>query len=386
MDRERFGTELKEFFRGLLSNDLNMDSYSKNSLTPTNISSPNGYGDEIYNNYYLYNDYYKNNRNTTESGIGLACNQAAHLKSGNLLVVFQDRCYEVDINTKEITYVFELKKDPRSYWWMAVPATDGCTYCSISGTTTQTTPEQFARFGNAGAVVKVDHINKKLDIIAEGGNVVDPFGLQFIDDHQLIVCDFNSWGGSGYVAIIDVRTGASKIVAEGGEFVDPQMATIDKEGILWVANAMHQQYDGQIIKVNKDKTQSIVYPSHGPGSGIVSGIFNSNVEEKVLFVIIDWPFMSKSAVMSLDKATGQTEVLLGASKERPKLYNAHGAVSGNILWIGESYDNEIIGFDLNTNQIIDRIDISGLLGVSKGFKVRGIIDSFDFLECVNIIP
>jgi len=302
------------------------------------------------------------------------------------LIVYREHCYQIDRETTDIEFIFELTRTPKAYWWMAVPASDGSIYCSVSGQTVQADPLSLARFGARGAVVRVDHRRDSISVVAEGGAVVDPFGLELIGKNQLLVSDFNGWGGSGYIGLLDLRTGASEALAFGGTLVDPQMATLDETGKLWVANAMHRHYDGEIVCVESGNRQTVVYPRHGPGSGIVSGVFPSGDPATVLFVIIDWPFMANSAVVVLEKSTGKTNVLLGASESDPKLYNAHGVVIDGTLWIGESYNNEILAVDVTTGEIVQRIDVSGILGASKGKGVRGIIDSFDFLECITVVP
>jgi hypothetical protein len=321
----------------------------------------------------------------TAGGLALECNQAARMKEGQLLVVFTERCYLIDPATGSIELFFQLHRDPKSYWWMAVPAADGSVYCSVSGSTSKTEPIQVAEFDNFGTVVRVDPIKGSMEVILDEP-VVDPFGLELVGDHLMVVSDFNGWGGTGSILIVDVRTGAWERLARGGELVDPQMATLDEEGVLWIANSMHRQYDGSIVRVDPGNVQTVVYPRHGPGSGIVSGIFPSRTPDKLLFVVIDWPYMARSAVYELNKADNSVELLLGASTDDPKLYNAHGGVQGDVLYIGESYNNLIIEYDLVQRKVVREIDISGILGRSKGHGVRGVFDSFDFLECINIVP
>lgn len=331
----------------------------------------------------------------TASGLKLNSNQATQLKNGAILLAHMGCCYQLEPETQRITFLFELVREPATYLWACVPDRHGNVYCSVSGTTAANDLylRQGAQFGSEfGAIVKVNNVERRLDVIVED-SVVDPWGMEFINEDHLLFADFDGWGGDadtgqgGSVKIIDVRSGAFEVVAQGGELIDPHMATLDKEGDLWIANAMHQQYDGMVVRIAHGNEQTVVYPRHGPGSGILCGLFPSANEEEVIFVIIDWPYMQKSSVCALNKSTGDVQVLLDASRNEPKIYAMHGAVdSGGILWVPESFDGELIGYDLAKRKIVERIDISSITSRALGHGVRGVYDSFTFCEGAYSVP
>lgn len=332
-----------------------------------------------------YSDYRVGPQGRTVSGIEVECNQAARLVEGHLLLVYQRRCYQVDPETGRITYLFIVRREPSAHLWTALATETGEIYCTVSGAFVMEPPVEQATFGVGGAILRVNPRRNEVTVLAEGGRVVDPLGLE-LHGEQLLVADFGGFGGSGHVALVDTLTGASEVFAEGGYLIDPNMATMDEEGVVWVANSMHRTHDGEIVRIERGNVQEVVYPRHGPGSGIVAGIFPSGSPDRLLFVIIDWPSMVTSAVLSFDKKTYKTTVLLDASPDDPKVYNMRGAVRNGILWIAESYNNLLLGYDLRSEKIVKEIDISGIVGMLKGHGVRGVTDSFDFVESLSFVP
>jgi hypothetical protein len=377
LTEKQLGQEVRAFLSGFLgspTSDVNSDTAS---------DVPSGWAAKSSDRSTGYGE-----RNMLPNGLYLLSNQAARLRESYLLVVALNRCYQVNPSSGEITFCFELQRNPRTYWWHAVPSQRGTVYCSLSGITVSDDPTQPARFGSDfGVVVEVDPASGSLRSVVDEATLVDPFGLQLVTDHLLLICDFEGWGGqNGNVRIADVRTGGFEVLAEGQHFIDPHAAVLDDEGVVWLANAMHPQYDGMVLRIDPGNVQNIVVPRHGPGSGILPGIFPSNDPGKVIFVRIDWPFMTKSGVWLLDKATQKVEALLEASSTDPKVYSMQGCVVEDVLWIAESYNNELIGFDMKSRSIAHKIDISAILTPAKGFGVKGIYDSFTFVECVNVVP
>ncbi len=332
----------------------------------------------------------------TNSGLKLNANQAECLKEGAILLAHMGKCYQLDLSTKKVTFLFELVRNPHTYLWATVPDQYGNVYCSVSGSTEKNDLylRQGAKFGSDfGCIVRVDSGNRRLDVIVEE-TVIDPWGMELLNDHQLLFADMVGWGGGedgeripGSVKVIDVRSGAFEVLAEGNELIDPHMATLDSDGVLWIANAMHQQYDGSLVRVDPEGKQTMVVPRHGPGSGILCGLFGSSSDQEVIFVTIDWPYMHKSSVCAMDKKTGKVEVLLSASRKSPKVFAMHGAVDPRgIMWIPESYEGELIGYDLKARKVTDVIDISGVTGQALGPSIRGVYDSFTFCEGAYIVP
>jgi sugar lactone lactonase YvrE len=310
-------------------------------------------------------------------GVALECNQAQKLIPGNLLVVFGERCYQLDTNKGEFTFLFELHRTPKTYFWMARAGADGYVYCTLSGAETEQTPQARASFGNWGGLYRVDHHHRKLTSV---GRFVDPFGLQLIDEAAVVVADFEGWGPSGKIHKVDLSTGKSEILAEGGYLIDPQGVVMDPDGTLWIANAMHLEHDGSIVKVVPGNRQTVVVPQRGPRSGIVSGIGQHFSENKLVCMIMDWPFMQTSQIFELDKKTLKCKSLLKASSNEPRIWG-NGSLKDAIWWVGEAYRKQIVGLDLRTGKIAHVIDAAPITGA-----VKGIYDSFTFIEHVSVVP
>lgn len=310
-------------------------------------------------------------------GVALECNQAQKLIPGNLLVVFGERCYQLDIDKGEFTFLFELHRTPKGYFWMARAGSDGFIYCTLSGEESEPHPQAVASFGKWGALLKVDHHHRRLTNI---GRFTDPFGLQLLDNSTAVVADFEAWGPSGKIYRVDLHTGDTSILARDGYLVDPQGVVRDDDGVLWIANAMHTYHDGSIVKVEADNRQTVVFPQHGPRSGIVSGVGQHLAEGKLLGMIMDWPYMQTSQIFELDKKSHKYRPLIKGSPDEPRIWG-NGGLLDTVWWAGEAYRKEIIGLDLRTGKIAHRIDASPIAGA-----VKGIYDSFTFIEHVSVVP
>lgn len=309
--------------------------------------------------------------------LALECNQAEQLVPGRFLVVYGEKCYQLDLNSREFTFLFELHRTQQTFFWSAVAGTDGFIYCTLSGSATEPTPQGVASFGNWGGLFRVNHHFRELTNI---GKFVDPFGIEFVEDGSLVVADFESWGPSGKIYSVQLATGEQQVLAEGGYLIDPQGVIRDGDGTLWIANAFHTEYDGSIVKVAPGNKQTVIYPRHGPRSGIVSGICRHSDNSKFICKVMDWPFMQTSRVLEIEKASGKVTPLLLASAANPKIYG-NGCVVDGVLWIPESYRKVIIGFDLSSRKVVHEVDASPIAG-----NVKGIYDSFSFIESVSVVP
>src|ERR1043165_6252502 len=170
---------------------------------------------------------------------------AARLKPGHLLLVMLGKlaCYQVDPESGAIEYICSLGHEQSPFIWRALVDRDGFIYCTMSGVKDPGSPTRDAIFGMAGAVLRIDHRHADIQAIATGATIVDPCGMQLVDNGQLLVCDFNGFGGSGQVYLVDPTTGEARTVAEGGLLKDPVSAFRDEDGVIWVANSyMHYEY------------------------------------------------------------------------------------------------------------------------------------------------
>jgi hypothetical protein len=320
-------------------------------------------------------------KDVTSAGTGIEANQAARLKPGDLLLIYRDACWLVDPDTETVTRLFVVRRSHEFTFWRAIPDIDGYIYCAASGSTTEPSsdqPVQHVRFGNWGEVFRVRVRDRTIETVAE---LVDPIDIQFVDDSQAIVSDFNNWGGTGQVYLMNRHVGNVTKLVDGGLVSEPYGACRDNDGVLWVANAYGLEYDSAIIKVDVDGQQTVVRRKQGLYSGVISSIFPSYSQGKLLCVMVDWPYMKKSALLEFDKRTHALRPVLSASVERPAVFAPGCARQGNTVWIAEAYHNELLQFYLKTEEIIRTIDISAIRG-----RVKGIMHAWDFIEAVSIVP
>lgn len=313
----------------------------------------------------------------TPSGLGLEANQAARLAPKDMLIVYDRRCWQVKPDGT-IIKLFVLRRQGGLTLWTAVPRKDGRIYCTASGSMSQTTPIQYAQFGHWGELVSIDHINREIRVITR---LVDPVGLEFLSDSEVLVADFNNWGVTGQIYRIHIPTGNQQKLADGGLVTEPYRAHLDSKGVLWIANADGLQYNGEVVRLNPDGTGKVVVPKKGLYSGVICTLFPSTSENKLLGILVDWPGMASSRLFELDKESGQMETLLGASLSHPAVYSPHIGIDGNIVWLAESYHNELIAFDLKSRKVVKKLDITAITGPGIG-----ILDAWDFAESVAVVP
>lgn len=314
---------------------------------------------------------------TTPSGLGLEANQAARLEPKDMLIVYDQRCWQVKPDGT-IIKLFILRREGGLTLWNAIPRKDGRIYCTASGSMSRTTPIQYAQFGHWGEFVSIDHINREIRVIAR---LVDPVGLEFLSESEALVADFNNWGVAGQIYRIHLPTGNQQKLADGGLVTEPYRAHLDSKGVLWIANADGLQYNGEVVRLNPDGTGKIVVRKKGLYSGVICTLFPATSRDKLLGILVDWPGMASSCLFELDKETGEMETVLGASLRRPAVYSPHIAFDGDIVWLAESYHNQLIAFDLKSREIVQKLDITAITGPSIG-----ILDAWDFAECVAIVP
>lgn len=335
------------------------------------------------------------------SGVRGIFNRAAKIKAGNLLVNYlaQNACYQVDPKTGEFEFLFKINHEQNPFLWRAIAhPIDGSIYCAISGAKDPNSPTKDAVFGLAGAILKIDIARAEITALSIGDDIIDPCGMQILDDHRLLVCDFGGFSGrgqiyrgSGSIYTIDRVTGEQIILAQNGLLKDPVSAHMDNEGILWVANAyMHYQYtyragdlekdDGEVLRITPDSIQTIILPRISPAIGSIVGIHAANDPSKLVIIRGDWPLMETGAVLLMDKETGNTETLLQASKDKPQFYTNHVDVDGNILWVAECYNKKILAYDLESRSIVKSINYSELAG-----NFSGVASSFEGIESISLI-
>lgn len=309
-------------------------------------------------------------------------NNAVRFKSGDLLFnVHPDNiCYHFSQQTKRFTYVFELDWGPGTFLWSVAPDRNGNVYCTLSGIRTAP-PIVDADFGNWGAVAVVNPRKHMLKTIIEQGPIVDPYSIQIVGS-KLVIADFASFGGSGRVYTVDVLTGAVQILAEGDYLLDPTTAFIDDDDVLWIANGDQDHQDGEVVAIDLSSGQRrVVYPKQGPMSGALLGVFRAHDTRHVIATKNEWSQRTKSAVMLINKKTGKSKTLLSASEDEPKFFSTIGCVIGSTLWVAECCDRELLEFDLKQDRILNRYDLTPIMGGHRGMR-----NSFDAISGLYAVP
>lgn len=112
--------------------------------------------------------------------------------------------------------------------------------------------------GASGAIIKVDPATGAQQVVASGGDLVDPTGIavdlfNFPGHDTLLVADPEALGGAGALFRVDPATGLVQVISSGDRFVDPTGVT----GFLVVAdpNATPNNPalgDGDVLFVNPD--------------------------------------------------------------------------------------------------------------------------------------
>lgn len=328
------------------------------------------------------------------AGIYGMFNQAARLRPGHLLIVLlgKNAVYQVDPQSGTATYLFSLGHEQDPFLWRVIADREGRIYCTTSGMRSQLSPTLDSVFGMAGAVLRIDHHLAEIEAIATGEDVVDPCGMSILDEARLLVSDFAGFGGTGAIYTVDRVSGELRTLASGGLLVEPVSAFMDAEGVLWVANShMHYHYphrggkvekdDGEVLRIGPDGRHSVVMPRQSPAAGSVVGIYPANDPDHIIAIKGDWPVMETGAVLRIHKTTGEVETLLSASREEPRFYSTHVGLAGDILWVGETYRKELLGYDLARGEVVQSISLAGLLG-----PYEGVASSFEGIESVSVVP
>ncbi|ASP73856.1 hypothetical protein CDO28_20100 (plasmid) [Sinorhizobium meliloti] len=315
-------------------------------------------------------------------------NPGALLRSGRLLMTYQadKSCYQFDPETGEAEFLFTIDRPEGLFIWRALADATGRICCTYSGIIDGPKPFQYSRFGTSGGVLDLNHRKKlggyptQYDIrnLIRGSGVCDPLGLEFLDDGDLLVANFNGFGGTGNIVVVDRKLGGIKQTYASKRLVDPIKAVLDDAGSLWVANADQRAQDGELIRIRDGGREEVVLPRQGDGMGALVDVLNYRNH---LVVIRDsLPALETSAVMVVSKDTGEFEVILSAGVGDSKFFS-QGFVDGDMLWIAESYNNEIIKYNLASRRVEKRLSIGAFTGPARGIRT-----SYDVVESISVVP
>lgn len=310
------------------------------------------------------------------------CNTAGLLKPGHLLVVTlpQNVCYQVDPKSGEFTYLFELNWYKGSFLWCVACDKFGDIYCTMSGLASPP-PITNSTFGTWGAIVKVNHRKPSVKALAESKDIVDPYGIQIINDTSLLVSDFGNFGGSGSVYTIDKYSGAFELVANGGRLKEPTSAFMDIDGNIFVANGDQDDQDGEVVKLDVNRKQSVVVPREGHRAGALLGVIPGHNDDHIIAVRNEWDHRMNTKIQLVNKLTLESTTLLSANPNERKFFNTVPVCHNGNLWVAECVQKEILCFDVEKRKITKRIDLSKVMGGYRGMK-----NSFDAVPCIAVVP
>ncbi|MBW4548591.1 MAG: hypothetical protein KME25_29795 [Symplocastrum torsivum CPER-KK1] len=317
-------------------------------------------------------------------------NPGAILKPGNLLVTFQPRkaCYQIDPESGDVEFLFSLRRKQGLFLWRAIADREGNIYCSYSGNIIGQEPYQRAIFGTSGGVVRINYRRTDRVVplaedsvnVAVGDNVVDPLGMEFLENNRILVADFNGFGGTGFVYIINRFTGVRERTISSSLFIDPIKAVLDNDGFIWVANADQASQDGDVVCIDPNGKQTIIVQRQGKSVGALVDILQSQNPDELILIRDSLPALETSAILIMNKRNGEFDSIITASRGLPRFYS-QGYVDGNYLWVAESYENKILRIDLTTRSITQEIDATRIRGGIRGFR-----SSYDVIESISVIP
>jgi outer membrane protein assembly factor BamB len=397
MDSEKLGHDLGDFLRGFLGVELPNSKMPSESLDSSSkiyaSSSSTSEKEKSQKGYYENAEYIK----PDPSKIRMFVNRGASLKKGHLLLVNQTDAtvYCMDPETGEYEFVFRLY-DTVGFLFRAIATPQGDIFCTVTGT-------RYAHdrngiiFGAGGAVLKIDHRREKIQVVPGSNGFTDPCGLQLLNDGSLIVTDFEGFHGAGpgmnptgSVYNLDPVTGRLTSLASGGLLRIPIGAYLDSDEMLYVSNAqMRYEYPdepipdtGNVLRFNtKTMQQDIFVAESNPPQGALLGVNGSPDEPFLIIVTAGAPMFTVGALISVEKQSGKTEFILSSSEDKHRFFSPHSEIRDGILYTADSYQKELLLIDVRNKSIIRTLSLKEILG-----SYKGVINQFNLIDCVSIIP
>lgn len=325
--------------------------------------------------------------------ITLLPNSAVQLPSGNLILGVQadNSAYRLDPQSGQIEILFQLTNTV-AFLWRVVPTKSGLLYASLSGT--RPPGGGNLQWGKRGIIFSIDLVREILAPVPGFERLIDPVDVIVLQDGSLLVVDFMGFNGAGAIYLLNPSTGDLKQLDLGRALHDPNCAYLDDDGVLFVANPWQfyqnrrdanglplKDYGNVVMIDPTTKAVETIYDNSANPQGAIVGVTGSSDKKYVVLVRTDWPVLSASAILRVDRATKAVTPLLEASASSRRFFSPRCAVVGDLLYVADSYQRELLAVEIATGKIAISYDMRPI--IPGGI---GMVSSTQSIESVVAIP
>lgn len=320
-------------------------------------------------------------------------NRGIELKPGHALITSQKDAsvYQMDLDTGEFEFVFQLYDTGGAFLFRAVAAPSGEIFCTVTGARYENDPHG-VNFGVGGAVFRIHPVRELISVVPRSQEIVDPCGLQLLPDGHLLVTDFDGFRGES-AKILDLQpsTGKRVAVAEAGPLNIPIGAYLHvPDNVLYVANAI-MQYDypdvpnndtGNLLRYDLNNgVCTAVVPEEYPPAGSLLGVNGNAGSDELVFVTCGAPMFKVGALKVFNMKTGEVRTLIASEPAKRRFFSPHSDVIDGVIHTADSYQKELLVIRLADGSILKRHSLAPILGGYLGVKQQ-----FDIVDCVSIVP
>jgi hypothetical protein len=390
MSTEQLGRDVRAFLMGLISTGAGSVEAGSPALTPAAVAtvmarlagaSSSRAGADIAGG------------GPDLTQMTLLPNSAARLPRGHLVLGVQanNSAYRFDPATGEIEVLFQLS-NTLAFLWRVIPTKAGLLYASLSGT--RPPGGGNLQWGIRGIVFSIDLVREIIAPVPGFERLVDPVDVIVLSDGKLLIVDFMGFNGVGAVYIIDPNTGDTQQLDLGSALHDPNCAYLDDDGVLFVANPWQNYQNrrgadglplkdyGNVIMVDPvTKKIETIYDNSRDPQGAIVGVTGTSDKKFIIAIRTDWPVLSSSAVLRIERSTGKVVPLLEASDSSRRFFSPRCAVIANLLYVADSYQRQLLAIDIESGKIAKSYDVHAIIEGGTG-----IVSSTQSIESVAAIP
>jgi hypothetical protein len=320
-------------------------------------------------------------------------NSAARLPRGHLVLGAQanNSGYRLDPETGEIEVLFQLS-NTLAFLWRVIPTKSGLLYASLSGT--RPPGGGNLQWGLRGIVFSIDLVREIISPVPGFERLIDPVDIIVLDDGKLLIVDFMGFNGQGAVYLLDPSTSDTQKLDLGNALHDPNCAYLDDDGVLFVANPWQNYQNrrgadglplkdyGNVIMVDPvTKKIETIYDNSTTPEGAIVGVTGTPDKKSIIVVRTDWPVLSSSAILRIDRSTKKAVPLIEASDASRRFFSPRCAVIGDLLYAADSYQRQLLAIDIKSGKIAKSFDLRAIIPGGTG-----IVASTQSIESVAAIP
>lgn len=320
-------------------------------------------------------------------------NSAARLPRGHLVLGVQanNSGYRLDPETGEIEVLFQLT-NTLAFLWRVIPTKSGLLYASLSGT--RPPGGGNLQWGLHGIVFSIDILREVIAPVPGFERLIDPVDIIVLNDGKLLIVDFMGFNGQGAVYLLDPSTSNTEKLDLGQALHDPNSAYLDDDGVLFVANPWQNYQNrrgadglplkdyGNVIMVDPvTKKIETIYDNSGAPEGAIVGVTGTPDKKSIIVVRTDWPILSSSAILRIDRSTRTAVPLIEASDASRRFFSPRCAVIGDLLYAADSYQRQLLAIDIKSGDIAKSFDLRAIIPGGTG-----IVASTQSIESVAAIP